>query len=473
MFGKLLSAFSAWLRDDAQPAKPHPQATSRQAPQTIAAEDAEQPDLPEIPVESQSPDSTKQPEPVLVHREVLDEALSVRGVEFFVRGELSNKIATHRTTMRRFLDGMLIDQLAALSRSPMRQRQAWVQLSEASLLRLGTGKLPARACVLLVANDATLPAHADTREAMATMQDAGHEVWLDDCIGNRWFTSLAEAANGATLRLALRTPLEINDLLTQAREEHPGLRLGAWDVSTADDYEMARKLHCTRFSGSFVTRREDWSGNVISPQMLHVASLINHIREETNLRAVAQVLKQDMAMSYRLLRYVNTAAYGLTQHISSIEQGLMILGQEQLDRWLTLLLLSGGGLGDTALTEVALTRARFLELVGAYRLPPEQCEKLFVLGLFSMLDLALKVPLEAAVKPLRLAEPMNAALLRREGPFGRYLLLADACERGIASEICKYALMLGLTTSKVSARQIDAINWVADISAEPVLRSKQ
>jgi EAL and modified HD-GYP domain-containing signal transduction protein len=207
--------------------------------------------------------------------------------------------------------------------------------------------------------------------------------------------------------------------------------------------------------------------------MFNVASLINQIREETNLRAMAQVLKQDMAMSYRLLRYVNAAAQGLNQHISSIEQGLLILGQDQLDRWLTLLLLAGGGLGDTALTEVALTRARFLELVGTYRLPPDQCEKLFVLGLFSMLDVALKVSLEAAIKPLRLSEVMNAALLTREGPYGMYLLLADACERGIASEIMKYALMLGLTSSKVSARQIEAINWVANISAEPVLRVSQ
>ena len=63
---------------------------------------------------------------------------------------------------------------------------------------------------------------------------------------------------------------------------------------------------------------------------------------------------------------------------------------------------------------------------------------------------------------------MNEALLHRSGPYGKYLALADACERGIGAEICKNALMLGLTTSKVSARQIEAINWVAALSAKPV-----
>lgn len=476
MFGKLITALNHWLNDHAPAGKPRRTGISAAHGGEAARGETLQEDLPENHAASRSEGdaaSDGQPEPVLVHREVLDDALGVSGVEFFVRGELRDKIATHRSSMRRFLDSMLIDQLASLRGSPLRQRQAWVQLAETSLLRLGTGKLPARACVLLWPEDLSRKAHPDTHEAIATMQDAGHEVWLDDAIGSPWFDSLAETANGATLRLALRAPLEVSELLKAARDQHMSLKLGAWDVGTQEDYEMARRLRCTRFSGSFVTRRDDWTGRELSPQMLSVASLINQIREETNFRAVAQVLRQDMAMSYRLLRYVNAAAQGLSQPIFSIEQGLLILGQEQLDRWLILLLLSGGELGDTALTELALTRARFLELVGSYRLPPEQCEKLFVLGLFSMLDVALKVPLETAVKPLRLAEPLNAALLRREGPYGMYLALADACERGVASEIGKYALMLGLTTSKVSVRQIEALNWVARISAEPALRAAQ
>ncbi|NSL53532.1 EAL and HDOD domain-containing protein [Uliginosibacterium aquaticum] len=466
MLGKLITAFQHWLDDTPAPV------ASRAKPTTASAKEAGAP-IPEIAARPLPAGMTVEAEPVLVHREVLDEALAVRGVEFFVRGELRDKIQTQRNAARRFLDGVLVDQLASLRHTPMRQRQAWVQLSELSLMRLGTGKLPARACVLLLADDTGQPASADLREAMGAMQDAGHEVWLDDVIGSPWCHSLLGQASGVTLRLALRTPFEADALFREVRELQPGIRLGAWDVNTQEDFELARRLRCTRFSGAFVTRREDWGGNELSPQMLTVASLINQIQEETNLREVARVLKQDMAMSYRLLRYVNSAAHGLNQQIATIEQGLLILGQAQMDRWLTLLLLSGGAMGDTALTEIALTRARFLELVGSYRLPPEQCEKLFVLGLFSMLDVALKVPLETAVKPLRLAEPLNAALLRHEGAYGMYLSLADACERGVASEIARYALMLGLTSNKVSARQVEAINWVAEIAAQPALRARQ
>lgn len=464
MFGKLIALFQNWLRGETGAARG-----------TAPAESYPGTNLPDgrevLWPANTPPPAQEEAGPVLVHREVLDDQMTVRGVEFFIRGELRDKLSTPRAGMRRFLDGMLIDQLASLRHAPMRHRQIWVQLSELSLQRLGTGKLPARACVLLTADNTLTPATAETRESITTMQDAGHEVWLDDCVGTPWFASLAACVNGALLRLALRTPFEADELFRAARDQMPGLRLGAWDVNTQEDFDLARRLRCTRFSGAFVTRREDWSGRELSPQMLNVASLINQLREEMNFRHVAQVLKQDMAMSYRLLRYVNTAAQGLNTRVSGIEQALMILGQEQLDRWLTLLLLSGGTMGDSALTEIALTRARFLELAGAGRLSQEQCDRLFVLGLFSMLDVALKVPLEAAIRPLRLAEPMNAALLHREGLFGAYLSLADACERGVASEIMHFAVMLGLTSNKVSLRQIEAINWVAEISAQPEPRA--
>lgn len=408
------------------------------------------------------------PDPVLVHREVLNEELGICGMEFMIRGELRNKIATRRATLRRFLDGMLIEQLAShphLSR-PNPQRPAWIQLGEGSLLRLGTGKLPPRCCVLLQTEETGQAAGSDIRSLITTLRDASHEVWLDDVLDTPWFASLAQVANGASLRMALRTPFEAGELLRTTRQRYPQLALGAWDLATPDDYELARRLACSRFSGTFVTRREDWSGNALSPQLLTVATLINQVREDANFRTIANVLRQNMAMSYRLLRYVNVAANGLTQPISTIEQGLVILGQTQLDRWLTLLLLAGGAMGDTAITEIALTRARFLELIGPYRLPPEQSERLFMLGLFSMLDVALKVPLAAAIRPLNLAAPMTQALLERNGPFGPYLALADACEKGCAEDICRYAVMLGLTTSKVSARQLEAISWVAEIAAQ-------
>lgn len=456
MFSKLFSGLTR-RRDATQLNSPVDPPVS-----PIPAETAADP----IPATGPIAEGTATPDPVLVHREVLDSALGICGIEFMIRGELRNRIATKRATLRRFIDSMLIDQLGSLRYKPDPRRPSWIQLGEASLLRLGTGKLPTHCCVLLQTEEYGTAASADIRDLVGALRDAGHEVWLDDALATPWFESLATTASGAILRMAARTPFEAGELLKSTRERYPQLPLGAWDLTTPDDCELARRLDCCRFSGGFVTHREDWSGNTLSPQAMTVATLINQVREDVNFRAVANALKRDMALSYRMLRYVNVASHGLAKPVSSIEQGLVILGQEQLDRWLTLLLLAGGALNNAAITEIALTRARFLELAGAQRLPPEQCERLFILGLFSMLDVALKVPLATAIRPLNLAMPMAVALLSRGGPLGPYLALADACENGTAEEICRHALALGLTTSKVSARQMEAVAWVADITAQ-------
>lgn len=461
MFSKLLSNLgSLWNSGVETP----PKRISSDSPETTLTATARENDE---TASTREPDKQDEPHPVLVHRAILNDALDIQGTEYFIRGELRHKVATQRTTLRRFLDSMLVDQLAGLPAVQHYRRRIWLQLGESSLFRLGTGRLPAQANILLLPEAPDKRAEKDLGILIKTLRDTGHQVWLDDALCSPWMDSLAHAADGAILRMALRAPFESGDLLRRAHEAFPHLRLGAWDLSTQEDFELARHLKCSHFSGSFVTRREDWTGHELTPQMLTVASLVSQIRENPDFRSIANVLRRDIAMSYRLLRYVNVAAHGLAQPISSIEQGLMILGQEQLDRWLTLLLLSGGAMGDSALTEIALVRARFLELVGAHRLPPQQCDKLFVLGLFSMLDVALKVPLQTAIRPLNLAPPMIEALLSRSGPFGPYLALADACEQGHAQDICKYAVMLGLSTSKVSVRQLEAINWVTEIAAHP------
>lgn len=455
MFSKLFSGLTR-RRITPPPSAPADQFSTSPVPET-----------PDTIVSPQfSPDDATPTDPVLVHREVLDNALCLCGIEFTIRGELRNRIATKRATLRRFLDGMLIDQLGNLRHPDSAHRPCWIALGEASLLRLGTSKLPPHCCILLQTEEHAQRASSDIHELVGALRDSGHEVWLDDVLTTPWFESLVGIASGATLRMASRTPFEAGELLKTTRERYPHLPLGAWDLATPDDCELARRLGCCRFSGRFVTHRADWSGNVLSPQAMTVATLINQVREDANFRAVATALKRDMALSYRMLRYVNVASHGLAQPVSSIEQGLVILGQEQLDRWLTLLLLAGGTLNNPAITEIALTRARFLELAGAPRLPPEQCDRLFTLGLFSMLDVALKVPLATAIRPLNLATPMAAALLSHAGPLGPYLAMADACETGSAEDICRYALMLGLTTSKVSARQMEAVAWVAEISAQ-------
>ncbi|MDB5888602.1 MAG: hypothetical protein JWM03_1474, partial [Rhodocyclales bacterium] len=178
------------------------------------------------------------------------------------------------------------------------------------------------------------------------------------------------------------------------------------------------------------------------------------------MQQIAAILRQDMAMSYRLMRYVNAAARGLNHQVSSIEQALLIMGQAQLDRWLTLMMLGGGLGGNGAVLEAALVRARFMELLGQGYRGEDTGDRLFVLGLFSMLDIALKVPLEEAIRPLNLPTQMREALLEQKGTLGNFLALAEASQNGETQRVMQHAVALGLTVRKVNARHIEALTWV-------------
>lgn len=398
--------------------------------------------------------------PLLTRRDVLDGDMNVVAYGFSLKGEPRDKLRGVSAQMRDFLDDMLIAQLAQIGASTLGERRRFIQVWESSLPHLDPHALPAYCSLLVTPTRADHAAEQATLLRMASLRAAGTEIWLDDCVGSPWFASSAAQASGAVVRVAMRLPTEIADTLKAVRRDYPGLPRAAWDITSQEEFELARSQGCSRFQGGFVTRRTETGGRELSPQVLAVAKLITDLRQGADMREMAQVLKQDMAMSYRLLRYVNTAARGLERQLSSIEQALMVLGEEQLDRWLTLLMLGGNLGGNAALMEAALVRARFLELLGEGRLPEAQCERLFVLGLFSMLDIALCIPLEQALAPLNLPEDMRMALLRQKGPFGAYLSLVEAVERGNVERVLKFAVAVGLSTRKVNQRHLDALAWV-------------
>ena len=139
-------------------------------------------------------------------------------------------------------------------------------------------------------------------------------------------------------------------------------------------------------------------------------------------------------------------AWGINNPISSIEHALVVLGNYPLRRWLALLLFGSArnNAAANALMDLALTRARLMELLGKARLSREECEQLFMLGMFSLIDVIMQVPLERALSPLKLQQPVADALLSGSGPLADYLALAQAVERGDEARLADTSERLGV-----------------------------
>ena len=189
--------------------------------------------------------------------------------------------------------------------------------------------------------------------------------------------------------------------------------------------------------------------------------LLNLVMNHADYPELEAQFKLDAGLSLKLLRFVNSPGVGLRYPVRSLSHVLLMLGHDQLYRWLTLLLFNHDGADgrSQALLRSALVRARFAELLGEGRLPADLRGGLFITGILSLLDALLDLPMERAIGSLKLTRPTIDALLRGEGVYAPYLRLAVASERGNAATLERACAELGLNDAEVNIAHLNALVW--------------
>ena len=176
------------------------------------------------------------------------------------------------------------------------------------------------------------------------------------------------------------------------------------------------------------------------------------------------VLKCDPALSYKLLRFINSAGFGSGREIQSLRQAISLLGYAPLYRWLTLLLATASTSGySPVLMETAVVRGRLAELLGARFLPKGEGENLFVAGMFSLLDRLLGLPMKEVLDTILLPDEVVRALLTRGGMYGPYLALAEACELN-SHLVASLAKSLGISPLEVNKAHLSALAWAQNVT---------
>ena len=225
-----------------------------------------------------------------------------------------------------------------------------------------------------------------------------------------------------------------------------------------------KKAGCTLFQGFFYRKPEMMRiRRVLQNQKAYQRLLVAVTRASLNWDEVEDALKMDAALCYRLLRYLNSAAFGFRNEIRSLRHALMILGEDALIRWCRLtatLEMSKNRPSDLALA--ALTRARFSELIGR-RVNPGNAD-LFLLGLLSLMDSILEIPMGVVVQDLAVENDIRAALLGGTGEFGRIYELLQAAEAGaweVVSNLCK---IMQLDEDFVADSYWNSMQWAHEIA---------
>lgn len=300
------------------------------------------------------------------------------------------------------------------------------------------------------------------REAAVAMRAAGAHLALDGSAADDPRGLLADGVDFLLVDFAAYTLAGLEQLLQKLRTTHPGIRLIAENVSRWPEHRYCIAHGFAYCIGPFTTEQdEEQAAGEIAQSRLVLIEMINQLRRDADLADIAEVAKRDPGVVVKVVAMANSPLLGRSQTVTGIDQAIMVLGREQLYRWLSIgLFRAGAGTPrDEMLLELALARGRFLEVLGQQKHDKRGCDELFLLGLLSLLDCLLGVSMASILERIHLSAEMKAVLLNSDGPLGRYLLLAIAVEKGNAAQVARLAEQLGYSLEAVEAAALDAIAW--------------
>jgi EAL and modified HD-GYP domain-containing signal transduction protein len=209
-----------------------------------------------------------------------------------------------------------------------------------------------------------------------------------------------------------------------------GVPLLAEKVETPEDQEFCAELGFDLFQGYFFCKPEQMAARGVAPNRLAMLQLVAALQDpKIEFAQLDTLISRDVALSYRLLRYINSAFFGMRREVSSIGRALTLLGLANVKRWSTLTVFAGIDEKPRELIATALVRARFCELAGP-RYGEANLDQLFTLGLFSVVDALMDAPMTDVLRSIPFPEDMREALVSRKGPKGELLDAALKCERG-------------------------------------------
>ncbi|MHB1590065.1 MAG: EAL and HDOD domain-containing protein [Sulfuricella sp.] len=417
----------------------------------------------EVQTTGQRTNAEKLRQKIIGRQPVLDRSQQIIGYELLLRSKVLPTVKAPDAALRRMQDEALIRCLVGLDVNRLLEdKLAFVGISpvmlESPLLR----KLPSKGVVLVVCPDPDKL--EDNLLRCRELRGLGYQIALDDFEVKRGLGQFVTLASFIRVDVARFNAIELGKLADRFLDK-PAPQLLAKNVETDDDFEACYKMQFHCFEGNYFTRLRPSMPPRVDSDRIRVLELLNMVKNQEEISQMEEGFKHDAMLSYKLLRYINAPVNGLQQQIRSIAHALVILGYKPLYRWLTLLLFTSGKADprSKALLQNALVRARMTELLGQGKLPLAEREGLFIVGIFSLLDVLLNVPMEQALEQLHLPDPVMAALARREGVYAPFLALSVACEEADQEVIIEYAAACGLDANEVNTAQVKALVWAEEI----------
>jgi c-di-GMP-related signal transduction protein len=299
-------------------------------------------------------------------------------------------------------------------------------------------------------------ANDETIGACDRLRRAGYSIALDDYIPTPDTLKLLPFASMVKVDFLATNAGSQAAIASDMRRR--GIKLVAEKVETCEQFQFALRLGFHYFQGYFFCKPQTLSMQDIpcsKVSYLHVLKIAN--RDVYDIDELEQAILQEPSLCYRLLRYLNSAAFGLFP-IRSIRHALSLLGQREIRKWVSIVVaIAISSDRPSELISSALIRAKTCEALAA--LSGEDSNGAFMVGIMSLMDAILDRPMEIVLSQLPLTPECKHALRGVDNPLGKVLQLAVCCERGAWNEIARIARSRALSQHSIWEAHREACQW--------------
>jgi EAL and modified HD-GYP domain-containing signal transduction protein len=244
-------------------------------------------------------------------------------------------------------------------------------------------------------------------------------------------------------------------------------RMLAEKVETYEEFQHSREMGFHYFQGYFFARPEVIRGRTLSTPEIHLLRLMAAVNRNTlDFDQLEEHIKRDVTLSYKLLRYINSAYYRRVQEVDSFKDAIVLLGEAGIRSFISLMAMAKLAKGKPhELVNLSSIRAKFCERIGSRAGIADNAGELFTVGLFSVIDALMDDTMENILQKLPLANNIKAALLEQSGHLGDVLNLAITYERGGWNKLPGLCTRVGIPEEVLPSIYLETLEWAQVIAS--------
>jgi len=390
---------------------------------------------------------------------IFDTKKNIVAYELLFRSSIENFYDTSldgdKSTSKVITNSLLIIGLDTLTKG----KRAYINFTKNLLVRGAPSIIPKELIAVEILE--TVEPDSTVLKACRELKAAGYLMVLDDFVLSDKYEALVDIAD--VIKVDFLDDLAENRKAVVSRFRDKNITFLAEKVETQEAYREALDLGYTYFQGYFfskpvIVRGRDIPGNKIN--YLRVLHEVN--KPNIEFEKMEDVIKRDVSLSYKLLRFINSAFFRFSVKVDSIKHALFLLGLKEIKKWISVVALSGMGYDKPQeLLMVSLIRARFCETIAGKIGQESHVSDFFIAGLFSVIDALIDRPMDEVLADLPIADEIKQALMGSDTDTVIYkaYALVVAYEKGDWEQTSLYARKLGINEKELPDIFFNSVNW--------------